>query len=67
MYYYINKINWYSTYIDCFSRIISEIGVNQSGNFISSDLPNMILILEKYSKKLRKHVIEMENFVEFGR
>ena len=65
--YYLNKISWYSTYIDCFSRIISEIGVNNSGNYIPSDFSNMVLILEKYSKMLRKYVSQMESYMEFGR
>ena len=65
--YYFNKISWYSIYVDCFSRIISEIGVNDSGNYISSDFPNMVLILEKYSKMLRKYVSQMETYMEFGK
>lgn len=62
--YYLNKISWYSIYVDCFSRIISEMQTCGDYDYAPTDFPNMILLLEKYSKLLRKNVAEIEAIIE---
>ena len=63
--YYLNKVNWYSTYVDCFSRIILEMKMGGECNFLPCDFANMTTILEKYSRLLRKYYMELETTLEF--
>lgn len=50
---HIERIVHYSMYVDCLVRIIKEITENGIYNLNPSDIPNMLLLLSKYSKILR--------------
>ena len=49
---YMSKIIWYATYVDCFNRILYEFILNGEGNCLPCDIPNLIELSAKYSRRL---------------
>lgn len=62
---HIQKIVFYSTYVDCLSRIIRELIENGDGNIKPSDLPNLTLLLSKMAYRLRLNIMNMSRDWEF--
>ena len=62
---YIAKINWYITYIDCFTRIINEFIENGEGNLNQNDIPNLMEFNTKLTNRLYKIVMHLKSDWEF--
>lgn len=62
---YMQKIAWYSTYIDCFTRIINEFLENGDDNINPSDIPNLMEFNTKLTNRLYKTVLKMKADWEF--
>lgn len=61
----IEKIIWYSTYVDCLSRIINELIENGDDNLKPTDLPNLAELLCIYANKLYQRISELHYDLEF--
>jgi len=61
----LQRIAWYSNYVDLFTRIIQEIIENGEPNLKPSDLPNLINLTTKYTRRLRTQILHLETNWEF--
>ena len=61
----IERILYYSTYVDCFSRIIHEIIENGDENLKPTDLPNLSVLLKTFSKRLKILISKLASDIEF--
>ena len=61
------KILFYSTYCDCFSRILYEFIQNGDENLSSTDIPNLSELFTKYTNNLYKNILNLhkEFMIEF--
>lgn len=62
---YIEKLVWYSTYIDCFMRIINEFIENGDSNIKPHDIPNLAEFNTKLTNRLHKLITNMHKDWEF--
>ena len=62
---YIEKISWYSTYIDCFTRIINEFMENGDDNIKPYDIPNLMELNTALTYRLRYIIANMKSDWEF--
>ena len=62
---YMQKVTWYSVYVDCLSRLIHELIENGNENLKPADLPNLSVLLEKLSYRLRILILKMASKWEF--
>ncbi len=62
---YIQKISWYTTYIDCFTRIINSFIENGEENIEPCDIPNLMEFNTKLTNRLYKIVLKMKADWEF--
>jgi len=62
---YIEKIIWYSTYIDCFTRIINEFIENGDDNIKPCDIPNMMEFNANLASRLNNIILKMKADWEF--
>ena len=62
---YIERLTWYSTYTDCFTRIINEFLENGDGNINSCDIPNLMEFNTKLTHRLHKIILDMKSDWEF--
>ncbi len=62
---HIQKIIFYSTYVDCLSRLIQELIENGNSNLKPNDLPNLTALLSKFSLRLKVCCSKMERDWEF--
>jgi len=62
---HIQRIIFYSIYVDCFARLINELIENGDENLKPSDLPNLSLMLSKFALRLRICCSKMGNDWEF--
>ena len=62
---YIEKISWYTTYIDCFTRIITNFIENGEENIEPCDVPNILELNTKLTHRLHKIVMSMKADWEF--
>ena len=62
---YIEKIIWYSTYIDCFTRIINEFIENGDDNIKPGDIPNMMEFNANLASRLNNIILKMKADWEF--
>ena len=62
---YIEKISWYTTYLDCFTRIINNFIENGEENIESYDVPNLMELNTKFTHRLHKIVMNMKADWEF--
>ena len=63
---YIEKISWYTTYIDCFTRIINNFIENGEENIEPCDIPKLMEFNTKLTKRLHKIVMKMKTDWEFN-
>ena len=63
---YVDRIVWYITYVDCLTRIIREFIENGDDNIHSTDLPNLTVLLEKFTYRLRQIIFNMASEWEFN-
>jgi hypothetical protein len=63
---YLQKISWYVIYVDCLSRLIRELIENGDDNLKPTDLPNLSLLLEKLSYRLRIIISHITSEWEFN-
>jgi len=61
----VNKAVFYSTYVDCLSRVITELIENDDGNLMPYDVANLAELLTKYSNRLHKNVVNIKSHFEF--
>lgn len=62
---YIKKISWYSTYIDCFTRIINEFIENGDDNIKPYDIPNLMELNTILTYRLHNIIAKMKSDWEF--
>ncbi len=62
---YIQKMSWYITYIDCFTRIINNFIENGDSNIEPYDVPNLMELNTKLTRRLYKIVMSMKADWEF--
>ena len=62
---HIQKIIFYSTYVDCLSRLIQELIENGDSNLKPTDLPNLTVLLSKFSLRLKVCCSKMESDWDF--
>ena len=62
---HIQRIIFYSTYVDCLSRLINELIENGDDNLEASDLPNLSVLLTKFACRLRFCCAKMNHDWEF--
>lgn len=62
---YIQKITRYSTYVDCFSRLINEFTENGNINLAPSDMPNLTELNSIIANRLKKVILKMKSDWEF--
>ena len=62
---HLQKIVFYSTYVDCLSRIIREFIENGDDNVLPTDLPNLTVLLSKMAYRLRLNIMKMNSDWEF--
>ena len=62
---YIEKINKYSMYVDCFTRIINEFMENGDDNIKPYDIPNLMELNTKLTFRLHNIVSKMKSDWEF--
>lgn len=62
---HIEKIKFYSLYVDSISRIINDYMLNGDENLKSYDVPNLMELLTIFSHALRIKVLQMYNDWEF--
>ena len=62
---HLQKVVFYSTYVDCLSRIIREFIENGDINMLPTDLPNLVVLLSKMAYRLRLNIMKMKSDWEF--
>ena len=62
---YIERISWYTTYVDCFTRIITDFIENGEDNIEPCDIPNLMVFNKKLIHRLHKMVMNMKTDWEF--
>ena len=62
---YFDKIIWYSTYVDCLSRILTEFIENGDDNIQPTDIPTLAELLTKFSSQLHSRIPGMKSDWEF--
>ena len=62
---HIQRIIFYSTYVDCLSRLINELIENGDNNLRPSDLPNLSVLLTKFAYRLKYCCSKMYQDWEF--
>lgn len=62
---HLQKVVFYSTYVDCLSRIVREFIENGDDNMLPTDLPNLTVLLSKMAYRLRLNIMKMNNDWEF--
>ena len=62
---HIQKITFYSTYVDCLSRLVQELIENRDSNLKPNDLTNLTALLSKFSLRLKNCCSNMERDWEF--
>ena len=53
---HIQKIKWYSTYVDCLGRILNDYIQNGDYNIKPYDVPNLSVLLSKYMDLLYRNI-----------
>ena len=64
---YINRIVWYSTYVDCLSRVLYEFIENSDDNLKAGDLANISELQTKFAYRLKQLCSSAGSIVEFGK
>lgn len=62
---YLKKISWYSTYIDCLTRIVNVFIENGESNIKPNDIPNLMELNSKLTNRLFKIILNMKSDWEF--
>ena len=62
---HLQKVVFYSTYVDCLSRIVREFIENGDDNMLPTDLPNLTVLLSKMAYRLRLNIMKMNSDWEF--
>jgi hypothetical protein len=62
---HLQKVVFYSTYVDCLSRIVRELIENGDDNMLPTDLPNLTVLLSKMAYRLRLNIMKMNSDWEF--
>ena len=62
---HIQKILFYSIYVDCLSRLINELIENGDTNLKPTDLPNLSVLLSKFALRLEMCCSKLQNDWEF--
>ena len=62
---HIQKILFYSIYVDCLSRLINELIENGDDNLKPTDLPNLSVLLSKFALRLKMCCSKLQNDWEF--
>ena len=62
---HIQRITFYSTYVDCLSRLVNELIENGDDNLRPSDLPNLSVLLTKFAYRLKSCCSKMNQDLEF--
>ena len=62
---HLQKVVFYSTYVDCLSRIVREFIENGDDNMLPTDLPNLTVLLSKMAYRLRLNIMKMNSNWEF--
>ena len=62
---YIQKMSWYITYIDCFTRIINNFIESGEENIEPCDVPNLMELNTILTHRLYKIVMNMKVDWEF--
>ena len=62
---YIRKIAWYSTYTECFTRVINEFIENGESNLKPCDVPNLMEFNTRLLCRLNRIIMNMKTDWEF--
>ena len=62
---YIRKLAWYSTYIDCFTRVINGFIESGDCDIQPNDVPNLMEFNTKLTHRLHNIVMRMKTDWEF--
>ena len=63
---HIQKLVWYSIYVDSFVRMLREFVENGTeANLESSDVPNLLALTNKFAKRLRIIAMQTAHDWEF--
>lgn len=62
---YIERISWYTTYVDCFTRVINNFIENGEDNIEPCDIPNLMELNKKLTQRLHKMVMNMKTDWKF--
>lgn len=62
---YIEKIKWYSMYVDCLGRILNDYIQNGDYNIKPCDVPNLSVLLSKYMDLLYSNINSLAREWEF--
>ena len=62
---HLQKVVFYSTYVDCLPRIVREFIENGDDNMLPTDLPNLTVLLSKMAYRLRLNIMKMNSDWEF--
>ena len=62
---YMQKFVWYSTYVDCFTRIINEFTENGTDNIKPCDITNLTELSTTLAYRLHNIISKMKSDWEF--
>lgn len=62
---HLESVLWYSNYVDCLTRIINEFIENGETNLNPNDIPNLVELLSKFSRRLHLKLMKMKADWEF--
>ena len=62
---YVERLSWYSTYVDCFTRVVNNFIENDDGNIEPRDVANIMELNTKFTHRLYKMVMKMKSDWEF--
>ena len=62
---HLKSLLWYSCYVDCLTRVITELTENGESNLKSHVIPNLMELLAKFTKRLHKKLMKMKTDWEF--
>jgi hypothetical protein len=62
----MERVAWYSCYVDVFARLICEFIENGDDNIKPTDLPNLSVILSKMAFRLHKNILDIKRDIEFS-
>ena len=62
---HLDSLVWYSCYVDCLTRVLTEFIENGDSNLKPTDMPNLMELLAKFTHRMHKKLMQMKTDWEF--